>query len=55
MKILIIGGGLQGLSFASSLYNKHQISVVSDDIQTKHCRFYMELQTNLRQKVKLHY
>jgi|LSQX01.3.fsa_nt_gb predicted ATP-grasp superfamily ATP-dependent carboligase len=43
MKILIIGGGLQGLSFASSLYNKHQISVVSDDIQTKYCRFYKKV------------
>ena len=40
MNILIIGGGLQGLSCASSLYKEHRVLAVDHGLQTSHCRFY---------------
>lgn len=40
MKILILGGGLQGLSCGSSLFEKHNLSIVSNDYMVRKSRFF---------------
>ena len=42
MKILLIGGGLQGLSCGESLYKQHEVSIVAKDLMCrKSCFFKM--------------
>lgn len=44
MKILILGGGLQGLSCGESLYNKgYTIDIVSDELQIVHSKFFRKV------------
>lgn len=44
MKILILGGGLQGLSCGESLYNKgYVIDIVSDELQIVHSKFFRKV------------
>lgn len=44
MKILILGGGLQGLSCGEALYNKgYVIDIVSDELQIVHSKFFRKV------------
>lgn len=45
MKILLLGGGLQGLSFGESLWRKcdYEVSVVSDEFDILHARFFTKV------------
>ena len=44
MKILILGGGLQGLSCGESLYKKgYAIDIVSDELQIVHSKFFRKV------------
>lgn len=40
MKILLAGGGLQGLSCGASLYKKHEVSVIGKELQIAKSRFF---------------
>lgn len=40
MKVLLAGGGLQGLSCAESLYRKHSVSVIGKSLQITKSRFF---------------
>ena len=40
MKILLAGGGLQGLSCGASLYKNHKVSVIGKDLQIAKSRFF---------------
>lgn len=40
MKILLAGGGLQGLSCGASLYKNHQVSVIGGELQVARSRFF---------------
>lgn len=40
MKILLAGGGLQGLSCGASLYRKHKVSVIGNELQIAKSRFF---------------
>ena len=44
-RILLLGGGLQGLSFGESLYKQggYELSVVSDDYEIKKSRFFKKV------------
>lgn len=44
MKILILGGGLQGLSIGASLYKKgHILDIISNEIQIRKSKFFHEI------------
>lgn len=43
MKILLAGGGLQGLSCGESLYKKHRVSVIGKEMQVAKCRFFEQI------------
>lgn len=45
MKILLLGGGLQCLSFGESLFkcNGYELSVVSDEYDIRRCRFFKKV------------
>jgi predicted ATP-grasp superfamily ATP-dependent carboligase len=43
MKILILSGGLQGLSCGSSLYKHHEVSIVATDLQVRKSRFFQRV------------
>ena len=45
MNILLLGGGLQGLSFGESLYNIKECSIdaISDGEEIKRCRFFRKI------------
>lgn len=43
MDVLIIGGGLQGLSCGSSLHKKHNVSIVTDDLQCRKSSFFKQV------------
>lgn len=45
MKILLLGGGLQGLSFGESLWRRgdYELSVVSDEFDISHSRFFTKV------------
>ena len=40
MKVLLAGGGLQGLSCGESLYKKHKVSVIGKELQVAKSRFF---------------
>lgn len=43
MKILLLGGGLQGLSCGESLYKQHEISIVAKDLMCRKSRFFKKV------------
>ena len=45
MKILLLGGGLQGLSFGESLYKRkgYELSAVSNGYDVRRCRFFKKV------------
>jgi len=43
MKILIVGGGLQGLSCGCSLYQNHEVSVVTSNLMCGKSRFFKKV------------
>lgn len=43
MKILIHGGGLQGLSCGQSLYKEHEVSIVASDLQCRKSKFFRKV------------
>lgn len=47
MRILILGGGLQGLSCGCSLYKEHEVSVVTSNLMCKHSRFFKMVYTDI--------
>lgn len=47
MRILILGGGLQGLSCGCSLYKEHEISVVTSNLMCKHSRFFESVYSDI--------
>lgn len=52
MKILIFGGGLQGLSCGASLYNKGWIvDVVSDELQIVKSKFFRKVYSNVHNSI----
>ena len=48
MKILIVGGGLQGLSCGCSLYKNHEVSIVADDLMCRRSRFFKNVYPNVK-------
>jgi predicted ATP-grasp superfamily ATP-dependent carboligase len=48
MKILIVGGGLQGLSCGESLYKKHSVSIVANDLICCKSRFFQKAYSNIK-------
>lgn len=48
MKILIVGGGLQGLSCGCSLYKKHEVSIVADDLMCRHSSFFRNVYPDVK-------
>lgn len=47
MKILIVGGGLQGLSCGCSLYESHDVSVVTSDLMCRKSRFFKKVYSDV--------
>lgn len=47
MRILILGGGLQGLSCGCSLFHEHEVSVVTSNLMCKHSRFFKRVYTDI--------
>lgn len=48
MKILILGGGLQGLSCGCSLHKKHEVHVVASDLISRKSRFFKKVYTDVK-------
>ena len=48
MKVLLLGGGLQGLSCGCSLYKKHEVSVVASELMTRKSRFFKKVYTDVK-------
>ena len=48
MKILIVGGGLQGLSCGSSLYQNHEVHLVASDLMSRKSRFFKKVYTDVK-------
>ena len=48
MRILILGGGLQGLSCGYSLYKEHEVCVVTSNLMCKHSRFFKKVYTDIK-------
>ncbi len=47
MRILISGGGLQGLSCGCSLYKNHDVSVVTSDLMCRKSRFFKKVYSDV--------
>lgn len=47
MKILILDGGLQGLSCGASLYQKHQVTLIASDINSTKSSFFDKVYTDI--------
>lgn len=47
MRILIVGGGLQGLSCGCSLYKNHDVSVVTSDLMCRKSRFFKKVYSDV--------
>lgn len=47
MKILIVGGGLQGLSCGCSLYKNHEVSVVTSNLMCRKSRFFKRVYSDV--------
>lgn len=43
MKVLIHGGGLQGLSCGHSLYKEHEVCIVASDLQCRKSKFFRKV------------
>ena len=48
MKILIVGGGLQGLSCGCSLYHNHEVHLVASDLMSRKSRFFKKVYTDVK-------
>ena len=48
MNILIFGGGLQGLSCGCSLYKKHKVSIVAEDLMCRKSKFFTKVYTDVK-------
>lgn len=48
MKVLIVGGGLQGLSCGCSLYQHHEVSLVVSDLMSRKSRFFEKVYTDIK-------
>lgn len=48
MKLLIIGGGLQGLSCGCSLYKSHEVSLVASDLMSRKSRFFRKVYSDIK-------
>lgn len=48
MKILILDGGLQGLSCGCSLYKSHEVSVVASDLMSRKSLFFKKVYSNVK-------
>lgn len=48
MKVLIVGGGLQGLSCGCSLYRNHNVSLVASDLMSRKSRFFKKVYTDIK-------
>ena len=48
MKILIAGGGLQGLSCGDSLCEEHEVNIVASDLMVRKSRFFSHVYSNVR-------
>lgn len=55
MKILLIGGGLQGLSCGASLYKKHDVSIVAKDLMCRKSRFFKTVYSDVKADESLYY
>lgn len=47
MRILLVGGGLQGLSCGCSLYKNHEVSVVSSSLMCRKSRFFKKVYSDV--------
>ena len=47
MRILIAGGGLQGLSCGCSLYKEHEVSIVTTNLMCRKSRFFKKTYVNV--------
>ena len=47
MKILIIGGGLQGLSCGCSLYKNHEVSIVTSNLMCQKSHFFKKVYSDV--------
>lgn len=48
MNILIVGGGLQGLSCGESLYKKHRVSIVANDLMCRKSQFFQKVYSDVK-------
>ena len=48
MRILILDGGLQGLSCGESLHKKHQVSLVASDMISTKSSFFEKVYTDVQ-------
>lgn len=48
MNILIVGGGLQGLSCGCSLYKQHRVSIVADELICRCSKFFTKVYTGIK-------
>ena len=48
MNILILGGGLQGLSCGESLYKEHPVSIVASDLMCRKSRFFQKVYSEVK-------
>lgn len=48
MKILVVGGGLQGLSCGCSLRKSHEVSLVASDLMSRKSNFFKKVYTDFK-------
>lgn len=48
MNILIVGGGLQGLSCGESLYKSHNVSIVASDLMCRKSKFFRKAYADVK-------
>jgi predicted ATP-grasp superfamily ATP-dependent carboligase len=48
MRILLLGGGLQGLSCGASLYKQHEVSIVSNDLMCRKSCFFKKVYSDVK-------
>ena len=48
MKILLLGGGLQGLSCGASLYKQNEVSIVARDLMCRKSRFFKKVYSDVK-------
>jgi predicted ATP-grasp superfamily ATP-dependent carboligase len=46
MNVLLVGGGLQGLSCGSSLFAQHSVSIITDELMCRKSRFFKKVYVN---------